>query len=212
MGFYVNQSEFMRLSGRSRQGLQKARRTKNAVTETCGSEIIFDLDNEINRKYLANFPSNYRKGEKEALREYQKDFFERRSRGLIKCHKTGNVDLLGGDEDLFLQDEETIDRRKKQRDVEYREKQIEKLDVTLMAMRGGLIERDHVMTWISRYIGTMHTQILEMATAGICDDLYALAHKHKDSREAIKHMEKLVGEAGSKVIKGAIEAMEKNQL
>lgn len=213
MSFFVKQTEFSRLSGRTKQGLANSRRRKALPEDRSeDGDLIYDIDSPVCMKYLTNLPNNLGKDKAENIRAIQKEFAEKRAQGLIRCAKTGEVDLLGPSADMFLQDEDTLERRKKQREVEYKEKQIEKMDVTLMAMKGGLIEREQVMTWVQRYLGAMHTQILEMSASGICDDLYAIAHKHKDNRVAIKKMEKMLGDAGSKVLKGAVEIMEKNPL
>jgi hypothetical protein len=217
MSFYVVPSELAKLSGRSRQAIDKCRSSKripSALSEK--GDFIYDVDDPGVKAIFQSFPKGTSELIKVQAAAYQKEFARKRREGTIKCVMSGMADLMDDMMDfgdvILSADDESLDREKKEKDIEYRGKQIEKLEVTLTAMKGGLIERAFVTTWVERYLGTLHTQHLELATNGICEDLYSDAHRLKDSRAAIKEMEKRLAEALSDVLKGAIAAMEKNRI
>lgn len=211
MSFYVGQKEFAELSGRSKSGIIKARTTKRLPDERLEDDTpVYDMDDPQVRIFLATLPNHHGAEGKAKLRALQKKFDEDRAAGNVRCRKTGQEDLMFDPTEHVIMDDETLDRRKKQKEIEHKSKQIEKMDISILAMKGGLIPREYVNTWVQRYVGAVHTQVLEMAASGICDDFYNIAHRNKDSREAIKEMEKLLANAGSEILKGAISTMEKN--
>lgn len=215
--FYVTQKELCHLTARTKQLLDRTRANGNLPAAMGpGEKWIYDIDDPTVRNLMVTFAAGtYRQNREEAV-EYQKAFFERRRSGEVVCAMTGEPDELGEFESFTpvdpALDTEELNKKRVETDIKHKEKQIEKIDLALTAMKGGLIEREYVQTWIVRYIGTLHSQHLELPSTGICDDLYAAAHRIPDSRAAIKEMEKILGQALSDILKGATATMEKNPL
>lgn len=218
MSFYIRLMDLSRLSGRTKQVINRYRNEGIIPHEKNDKgHAVYDMDDPKVRRIIATPPDNVKEAQLIAISEFQREFVRKRNAGELPCALTGEFDLMGDIADIGADvvsgyDADMLDTKKKEKDIEYREEQIKKLKLTHEAMKGGLIERSYAASWIDRYLGTLHQQHLELSTTGIADDLYSAAHRIPDSRAATKEMEKIIADACSKVLKGTIAAMEKNPL
>jgi len=218
VSFYIRQTDLSKLSGRTKQVINRYRNEGIIPHEKNDKGVaVYDMDDLKVRAIIAKPPDNAKEAQLIAISEFQREFVRKRNAGELACALTGEFDLMGDIVDIGADvvsgyDADYLDTRKKEKDIEYREEQIKKLKLTHEAMKGGLIEREYASSWVDRYLGTLHQQHLELSTTGLADDLYSAAHRIPDSRAAIKEMEKIVADACSKILKGAIAAMEKSPL
>jgi len=218
--FYVTQSTLRSLSGRTKQSLYDYRRTKRFPFETAADgEFLYDVDNSAVARIINTRPRNAKADELKDLEEFQRCFAEARVKGDVVCEKTGEIDHMASLEENTIPDkylnaegEALLDTQKKVAEIKHKRLQSEKLEVALKALTGDLIERDTVESWVRRYLGNMHQQVLDMASTGIAGDLYSLVKREEDGNKAVKEIERVLEKALSTLLKDSTEIMRKNPL
>lgn len=219
MSFYVTTAELTKLTGRSRQDLQGLKTSGRIDAEkTEANRIIYDLDDPRIQRMVKTINPDWKASRIREIRKYQAEFNKARATQKKSCAKTKMVDYMAElepetvNEILSDCDESKLDRHKKEAEIEYKRKQIEKMDVALNALTGDLIDRVFVETYIRRYLGALHQQILNLASTGIMDDLYNLFKREEDGRKAIKEGERLLEKRSSDLLKDATSAMKTDSL
>lgn len=235
--FYVDTNAFMPLTGLSRQSIGNFLAKDVIVAENIKNKNIFDIDLKINHDWLnrpnKRMPASRKEGIISAMVKFDKD----RISGAISCAKTGMVDSEASktglknplaqspssvkpiapssdshDLDYSDIDDTALERKKKELEVAKLDKTVAKLDASVKAITGDLISRDYVESYIHKYLGTLHKQVLGLASSGMGDDIFNLIKQEEGTGHVIPKMEKLIEKQLSQLLKDTSTAIERNRI
>lgn len=219
MPFFVDTPELLALSGRSKQDVYGMRTKKTIPFEKLnGNTTVYDIDEPKIRKIIVNHPEHWGEQQKRAADVYHAAFRKRRAQQDVTCAKTGMADYMyqlePGEESGMLKtlDEDLLDRKKKETDIEYRLVQIEKATIGVSAAKGDTIPKTYAESYIRRYIGALHQQTLDLSATGLMDDIYNICKREKDGMKAIKECERLLENRMSDLLKDATLSMKTNPM
>ena len=222
MPFFVTHKTLQGLACRSKQTLCDYRTNKIIpFKKTKEGDFVSDVDSKKVRDLVVKPPPNATNVAKDRWKKAVAKFQEDRISGEVVCALTGEPDVMAAFEDpedsltamLPHLEDDALDRKKKELEVEKLGKTIEKMEVAMKALTGDLIDRTYVETWVGRYVGNLHTQVLELPSTGVGGDVFNLVMRNKDnSQQAIKEVEAMLERRLSQILKDSRETMRRNAL